>query len=249
MGLIKLAINRQTKQLVSFNGSVSSLPPFYQTNTQEFRIQIVDQAGGRFNTTYTAVDCSAGELRVILCSEVTGIPGDEASMLLAATYETGWAWDVGEQAFTGTINFATAEIQGHIGDNEFKSAILEVNLIESGVPQTVFGLSSGSSNVVIWANGDIGQTDAPSVTAPSNGVVTIQNGVGGVTIAGNEVTLAGLGLGFTPSYWRLWIETPAGQGFIGCNYKIGSGSAAGFTAILSAVPPTTTYKLRYEPVA
>lgn len=246
MGLLKLAIDRQSKSLVSFNGSATALPPFYELNTQPFRIQIVDPTGDPTDP-YDVVDCSANGLRAIICQKVTGVSGDEAGHLLAATYEAGWAWDAGLEAFTGSINLNTVEIQQHIGELSHKAAILELNLMTGAVPETVFGSRTGDNNITINANGDDGGATAPSIITVDEtvGTVAIQHGVGGITMADNIVTLAGLGLAGVPVNVFIWINAPAGSGFIGGNFIVGSASTAGFQVVLSAIPENNNYQLTY----
>lgn len=247
MGLLKLAIDRQNKALVSFNGSVTALPPLYQTNSQDFRIQIVDPSGGPFSTTYTAVDCSASELRVVLAVAATA----ETDSILAATYAAGWSYDAGNNWFTGTLDFNTAEIQQFIGSATHKAAVLEINLVTDSTPETVFGSKSGGTNVILNGNADEDGTTAPSVLTapPSIGSKAIQDGVGGVTIVDNVVTVTGLGLAFTPSYFLLFINAPSGSGAITGNFVIGSGSSGGFSFVLSAIPENNNYTVTYVPVA
>lgn len=161
MGLIKLAIDRQNKELVEFNGSAVTLPPLYQTNTQPFRIQVVDSTGDP-GTPYVAVDCTGLSLRVVITGVVTG--GNDT--LLAGTLEADWSYDAVNDWFTGSVDFNTAEISTFIGANAYKAAFLEINLMDGGSPTTLFGAKSGATNAIINANGDdlLGTAPAPSDT-------------------------------------------------------------------------------------
>lgn len=251
MGLIKLAINRQTKQLVSYDGSVTTLPPLYQTNTQEFRVQVVDPSGGLFNTTFTPVDVTGSQLRMVLSQVATGVSGDESSNLLAAAYAGAWAWDGTNKWFTGSLDLNTAEIALYIDQASSKTAILELNLVTGGTPETLLSHTSGAAtNVTLCANCDAASASAPSVltTPPSIGEKAIVDGVGGVTIADNVVTVTGLALGFTPSYWLIWVNAPSGSGAIAANFIVGSGSSGGFSFVMSAIPENDDYTVTYVPV-
>ncbi len=242
MGLLKLAIDRQTKSLVSVSGSVTS-PILYQINQQDFQIQIVD-APIAFGAGYTAVDCSAAGLRVLILDQVTGNQDDTR---LAQTLEAGWAWDSGSQAFLGTIDLNTAEMQAYLGPLGFKSAILEINLMTGGVPETVFGAKNGSVNLTINANGDDGTADPPEILtqAQITGTVAIQDGVGGVTLVDNLFTLSGLALSESPAHVFIWINAPSGSGPIyGC-FVAGSATSDHFSVILSAIPANNNYSVTY----
>ena len=115
MGLLKLAIDRQNKTLVIFDGSVAAIPPLYQTNTQTFQITVVDPVNGSpYRETYTKVDCAAYGLRAVVSVGTTGATGDETSNLLAATYEAGWSWDADNLCFTGSVDCNTASLNGSI---------------------------------------------------------------------------------------------------------------------------------------
>lgn len=250
MGLLKLAIDRQNKVLVDFDGSVTALPPLYETNTQQYRIQIVDPTGNDVSP-YEAVDCSGSGLRMVLASLVTGLEGDEIENLLAATYEAGWAYDAINLWYTGEINFNTAEVQAFIDQDAAKGAILEINLITGGTPETVFSHQNGASNVFISANADTGTATAPPVLNPPATIASkaIQNGVGGVTLVDNVVTVAGLGLGSTPSYYLIWVNAPAGSGAIAGNFIIGSATSDGFSFVMTGIPQNNNYTFTYIPVA
>jgi hypothetical protein len=246
MAILKLAIDRQNKTLVEVSGSFTELPPLYQTNTQQFQIQVVDPTGDP-GAPYEVVDCSASELRVVLAAAVTGTEGDEAANLLAATYEAGWGWDAGLDAFTGSLNLHTAELIEFIGNNAFAAAIFEVNLITGGVSETLFGHRSGAANCTISANADIGGADAPEIIEQAQVVGTkiLQDGVGNVTIVDNLVTIAGLALAGVPAHVFIFINAPSGSGFIGGCFVIGSATANQFEVILSAIPDVNTYSLTY----
>ncbi len=245
MALLKLAFDRQNKTLVSFNGSAEEIPPLYQTNVQAFRIQIVDPTGDPA-APYEVVDCAAFSLRAVLASTTTGELGDMTENLLAATYEAGWGWDAGDEAFLGSISLDTSEIAAFIGALAFKSAIIEFNLVSGSDPETVYGAINGGANITINANADEMDSVAPSAVGEATiGTVGIEHGVGGVTIAENVVTIAGLGLGGVPSAVLIFINAPSGSGPIFPNFIRGSASTDGFSFIMSGIPENTNYTFTY----
>lgn len=241
-GLLKLALDRQAKAPVEFNGSASSLPPLYQTNTQGMRIQVVDFTDDP-SEPYEVVDCSASELRVVISKLVTGQLGDAAENTLASALEAAWAWDAGEEAFVGEINLLTLELAAAIGAEASGDYILEINLITGGVPTTIF-----QGTVTVFGNADENGAVAPSIIedAETAGIFTIQDGVGGVVVDNTRVSITGLALGGAPSAVYPWVECPADSGFIGCNFEVGSASADGFSVRLSGIPPNNNYKVRYR---
>lgn len=247
MSLIKLAISRQTKQLVNYNGGTTSLPPLFQTNDQSFQITIVDDPVG-FGSPYTPVDLSAAGLRVVISQRVTGQEGDEAENLLAATYEAGWAWDAINSCFTGSLNLHTSEIAGFLLNKSFAQAFFEINAVTGGVAETIYGHRSGQENCFLQANADIGGADAPSIISQPGTVVgskTIQDGVGGVTVVDNVVTISGLALAGAPANVFIWILAPSGSPPIWGNFVIGSSTADHFSVILGAIPENNNYKVLY----
>jgi len=243
MSPIILTINRQAKSLaVNFAGdaTANALPPLYP-DLQSFQIQIVDPPVG-FNGANTVVDCSAYTLRAIVAASVSGT---DPTVLLAATYEAGWTWDAGLLAFTGSIDLRTTDIQMLMGAGAKCACILELNL--SGV--VIYGAIAGQSNMSIYAKGDTGTPYVPVSTPLVGGALQIKTGVGGLTLAANVITVTGLGYGSTPSRYDLKVITPAGSGFIDASFIIGSGSATGFQAVLSAIPSNDNYFLIFIPVA
>lgn len=149
MGLVKLSIDRQNKTLVAFNGSSSELPKFFQTNEQQFRIQIVDPTDD-LSAPYEALDCSGMELRLVIVDAVTG--GDDT--VLAATFEDDWAYDTDNDWFTGVVNFNTDEMTAFLENVASADAVLEINLMDGGIPTTVYGSNQGAKNITINSNGD-----------------------------------------------------------------------------------------------
>lgn len=248
MGATKIACNRQDKlKLAPYAGSVTTLAGFFQTNTEEFLIRVVDpNVSSPIGQIFTVLDCSDSELRLVIYSFATGNEGDEAEHILAASYEAAFTWDADQNGFVGKLNLHTEEVAAYIDQAESRAAKIEINLITDGVPTTVY-----QGSVTLLANADIGGSTAPSVLTETGGLARVTLVAGDdVSFTDNVVTISGLGLGSAPSYFLiLGVEAPDGYGPITANFVQGSGSSDGFSVVLSAVPEVDTYKLVYLPVA
>lgn len=245
MSGLYLACNIQTKGLAGKDGSVTGLPVVYQTNSQPLRIQPVNpDVSAEFNQTFTVLDCAAKQLRVVISGKATGEEGDETEQLLAAAYEAAWAWDAALDSFTGNIDLHTAEVAAFLDEASQKTALIEINLIESGRATTIF-----QGSITIRANIDSGGSSAPSVLSPAPASFTraMIDGADGVSIAENVVTISGLGLGFTPSNILPFMAAPAGAGAITPDYVVGSATTDAVTFVLSAIP-SSGYILTFIPV-
>src|SRR3990172_9764924 len=85
---ITLAIDRQNKTLVSFEGSISTLPVLFQRDTQPLLIKIVDpdpDAPPGTQGYITPTDLADTLPRVTIASQATGTNDDESTYLLART--------------------------------------------------------------------------------------------------------------------------------------------------------------------
>ena len=243
----KLTINRNTQSLVSVPGRTGATGlTGFQTNETDFSVQVIDDSDTTIGQAAEIVDLSTFGMRAVLYLQATGTEGDESANTLVATYEAGWAWDVTTQSMFGTLDFHTAEIAAFLGENDLASARMEINLVKpNGRYETVLQIP-----VSLRANADIGAATAPASLAapPTTGKVAIQNGVGGVTIADNVVTVAGLGLGFTPSDYLLFFYAPAGSGPITGDLINGSVTSDSFSFILTAIPENNNYFVRWIPL-
>jgi hypothetical protein len=246
MALIKIAIDRQNKTLVEYNGSVPELPPLYELNSQEFRVQVVDPTDD-LSAPYEPVDCAVLAIRMVVSIAATGTQGDETENLLAAAYEAAWTWDAGDMCFNGEIDFNTAETAAYIGDAAFKTAILEVNLVIGGRLETLLSHRGGSTNFQISANCDSGGSEAPSLLAEPTitDTLPIDDSVDGIAVTDNVVEVTDLGLADTPSAVFIFINAPSGSGPIFCNLIIGSVTTDGFSFIMSGVPENDNYTFTY----
>jgi hypothetical protein len=132
MGLIKLAINRQTKALVDFGGSATAIPRLFQGDTQDFIFIIVDPPSS-VGSPYTRVDVGSLNLRVSIGATPTGTAGGPTPL----TLDTTWTWDSSLKQFTGSLALNTAAIAAHIGALDSASARFEVKLDNAGALDTI----------------------------------------------------------------------------------------------------------------
>ena len=154
MSLIKLAIDRQSRKLVSYNGSATALPDLFQSNNQNFQIQVVDPdptiLGG-----YTAVDLGSSGLRVSVGATPTGTTGGPTPLAIQNT----WTWVTASKWFTGALAMNTAAIDSHIGTAASVTAYFEINITDSGDRETILQITFNLRAVV-----DELASNAPSPT-------------------------------------------------------------------------------------
>src|SRR5947199_5993669 len=99
---LRIAIDRQNRTLVVFQGSVANLPPLFQSNTQAFIIMVVDPDPGNPLGGYVLADLNGVGLRMAIGSKPRGTAGPTP-----ATVETGWTWDPANKWYTGTLALNT----------------------------------------------------------------------------------------------------------------------------------------------
>jgi len=134
---IKLAIDRQSRRLVSFNGAVTQVPDLFQSNVQDFQIQIVEpDSSGSAGTIgkYVAVDMAGFGLRLAIGAAPTGTSGGPTPLALQDTF----TWDSTNKWFTGSVALNVVAIDSFIGSAAQASAYIEVNSTYSGSRITMF---------------------------------------------------------------------------------------------------------------
>lgn len=151
---IRLAISRQSKTLVPYNGSSTSIPDQYQSNVQDLIIQIVDETGS-LKTPYTVIDMSDYGLRVSVGNTPTGDSGGPTPLTLQDTFP----WDSANKWFVASLPFNVAAVDMFIGSLPSKAAFFEVNTTLAGVRNTLL-----QTNVLLRAVVDEGTTTAPTPT-------------------------------------------------------------------------------------
>ena len=242
--MLYLVFDLGSGSIVSYNGSDTAIPTLYQTNPVPLQIQFVTVDSTALSGSYAVYNAAANGLVVSLASKITGVEANEATYLLAQVLQAGFAWDPVNLWFTGTLNLNTIPLATFLGTNQTLPAFFEVNLTTGGVnPETVY---QGQVNVA----GNAYEPGAanPAPVAGSYGTLGLQNGVGGVTIAGNLVTVAGLNWGSIPNAVLIGVNVPTGKGLIfGC-YVPGSATLAQFQFNLSAPPDDNTYTFSYIPL-
>jgi hypothetical protein len=131
MGLLKLAIDRQNKSMVAYNGSVASIPPFFQSNTPTLQVFVVDPVNAL--GTYSLVDLNGFGLRVSVGDTPTGSAGGPTPLTLQDTF----AWDPVSKSFSADLNLAVVAMDTFLGAAASKSAYFEVNLTKDGKRDTL----------------------------------------------------------------------------------------------------------------
>lgn len=153
----------QTGGLVSFNGSLSSLPALYQYNTRSLRLQFVNPSpatsplGSATFSTYSPQNMVNYSPRVAITPTPTGTGGGPAVLAL----QTVFAWDNTNQWFTGSLALNTTAIDSFIGTQPNAVAHFEITLIQPDATRfTPLGVP-----VTLNAAGDEGTSNAPAQTA------------------------------------------------------------------------------------
>jgi len=130
--ILKLTVDRQNKTLVSFSGSVGSIPDCFQSNILSLQIQIVDPTGS-FNPAYSIVDMNGFGLRASVGGAPTGTSGGPTPLALQDTF----AWDSTNKWFTADLALNTTAIDNFIGALQLATAYFELNLTASGNRLTI----------------------------------------------------------------------------------------------------------------
>ncbi len=128
MSALNLAIDRQNRKLVNYNGQVTAIPAVFQGNVIDLRIQVVDPTGVVSGAQYSAVALGSYGMRVAIGAEPTGTSGGPTPLALQNTF----TWNAADSSFTGSIECNTAAIDSFIGSASSRSAWFEVNLTLAG---------------------------------------------------------------------------------------------------------------------
>jgi hypothetical protein len=125
--ILKLTVDRQGRTLVSFNGSVATMPDCFQSNTLSLQIQVVDPTGD-FTTPYSVVDLAGFGLRASVGQTPTGSAGGPTPLALQDTF----AWDDVNKWFTADLALNNGAIDGFIAAAASAQAYFELNLTSAG---------------------------------------------------------------------------------------------------------------------
>lgn len=151
MGLLYLAVNRQTKQLVSFNGSATSIPPLFQNSVVTLRVAVVDPSGS-LTAPFTAVDEAGLGMRAWMGPQPIG--GAETPDQLALN--AALTWNAVGKYFQGDISLNNTDVDTYLAGQPSKPAWLE--LTETGTNRdTMLQIS-----FALTAVGDEGSSTAPA---------------------------------------------------------------------------------------
>jgi hypothetical protein len=124
--ILKLTIERQNRKIVAFNGSVSSMPDLFQSNTVTLQVQIVDPASTQIGTP-SIVDMGTFGLRAAVGPSPMGTTGPT----LLALQDT-FTWDSANKWFTADLALNTTGVDTYIGSQPQASAFFEINLTYAG---------------------------------------------------------------------------------------------------------------------
>jgi hypothetical protein len=129
---VLFAIDGNLKSLVNFNGSATTVPDLYQSNSQLFRVQVVDKSASLVDA-YTIRDLSGAGLRMAVGDTPTGASGGPTPLALQDT----WTWDATNKWFSANLALNVVAIDNFIASAASKTAYLEINLTESGSRTTL----------------------------------------------------------------------------------------------------------------
>lgn len=132
MGLLILAVNRQTETLVSYLGSVPSLPALFQSNQKSLQVQVVDPTGNPMNP-YILVDLNGYGLRASVGDTPTGTAGGPTPLALQDTF----IWNPAAKSFFGDLLLNTPAVDTFLGISAAKQAYFELNLTIAGTRITI----------------------------------------------------------------------------------------------------------------
>jgi hypothetical protein len=152
---IKLSIDRQNRRLVNYAGGITSFPPLYQSNVQDFEITIVDPDPSGKLASYVAVDMNGIGLRVAVGPTPTGTAGGPTVPAL----ELSWTWVPASKKYTGALQLNTTPVDNLIGALPSALAYFEVNTTTSSGRVTVL-----QTQFTLYAVLDELTTTAPTVT-------------------------------------------------------------------------------------
>lgn len=143
MGLLNLVVDRQNKRLVAVLGSITQIPPIFQSNTVTVRVTVVDPTGS-LTAPYTTVDLTGYGCRVSVGATPTGDSGGPAPLALQDTNP----WVPAGKYFQGDLALNTVAVDSYIGTTASKSAFFEINLTNGGTRETILQVTFTLAAVV-----------------------------------------------------------------------------------------------------
>jgi hypothetical protein len=132
MGLLILTVDRQAETLVSYLGSVPSIPDLFQSNIKRLRVQVADPTGNPMSP-YTLVDLAGYGLRASVGKTPTGTQGGPAPLALQDTFP----WNAAGSYFEAELALNTTDIDAYLSTDASKQAYLELNLTKDGNRTTI----------------------------------------------------------------------------------------------------------------
>lgn len=128
MSALNLVIDRQSRRLVEFSGSVTKIPDIFQGNVIDLKITVVDPTGSVSGAVFSKVDLGSYGLRVAVGATPTGTSGGPTPLAL----QNSFTWDSVDKSFSGSLECNTTAIDSHIGSAASAAAYWEVNLTLAG---------------------------------------------------------------------------------------------------------------------
>jgi hypothetical protein len=134
---LKLTVDRQNRKLVAYQGTPTSLPDLFQSNTISLQIQVVDPSSSSTfpqvsSAQYTVVDGSAFGMRAAVGDAPEGISGPTPIAL-----QDTMLWDATTQSFKGDLALNTTGVDDFLGTSASKPAYFELNLTITGTRITI----------------------------------------------------------------------------------------------------------------
>lgn len=128
MSALNLVIDRQSRRLVDYSGSVTRIPDIFQGNVIDFKVTIVDPTGSVSGAVWSKADMGSYGLRMAIGATPTGTSGGPTPLAL----QNSFTWDPVDKSFSGSLECNTSAIDSHIGSAASAPAYFEINLTLAG---------------------------------------------------------------------------------------------------------------------
>lgn len=129
---MRVAIDRNARALVAFQGSVTQIPDLFQSNSVDFQVYVVEETGN-VAPRYQLADMSNYGLRISIGTTPTGTSGGPTPVALQDTFTLNAAG-----YFEGTLAMNTAAVDALIGSSVSVGAYIEFNLTYLGTRITIY---------------------------------------------------------------------------------------------------------------
>jgi len=150
---ISLSIDLQGLKLVPFQGSVGTLPNFYQGNIKDISVIGLQPTGSDFGAAWTQANLVGYTMEVTISATPKGDGSQVLYMAPVALTSSGTVATL----FTGQLDFTQSNLQTAMGSLSQIPATIEFEIILAGVRQTVY-----QDTITIFAPADNGGSVTPS---------------------------------------------------------------------------------------